>query len=187
MGAYKYIKESLQNAYKQRSETYRSRVIQWRKEPSVKKVEKPTNIPRARTLGYKAKKGYVIARAKIHKGRRTRRKPRKGRKSKNNYIFVQPGISHKNMAEQKVNRKYPNMEVLNSYWVGEDGNYKYYEVILADYSKATVENTAVKRRGRAYRGITSAGHSRTGNGGAKPNKKLRKKKRIRRQSSPEKK
>ena len=29
-------------------------------------------------------------------------------------------------------RKYPNMEVLNSYWVGQDGKQKYYEVILVD-------------------------------------------------------
>ena len=34
------------------------------------------------------------------------------------------------IAEERVADKYPNTEVLNSYYVGEDGLYKYYEVIL---------------------------------------------------------
>ena len=33
------------------------------------------------------------------------------------------------IAEERVSRRYPNLEVLNSYWVGEDGKNKFYEVI----------------------------------------------------------
>jgi large subunit ribosomal protein L15e len=36
------------------------------------------------------------------------------------------------IAEERAARKYPNLEVLNSYWVWEDGMYKWYEVILID-------------------------------------------------------
>ena len=36
------------------------------------------------------------------------------------------------IAEERTAKHYPNMEVLNSYWVGEDGKHKYYEIILVD-------------------------------------------------------
>ena len=180
MGAYDYITKTFQEEYKERSDEYRARLAQWRKEGAIVRLERPTNLPRARRLGYKAKQGYVIVRVRMEKGRRTRRKPMGGRKPKSNYRFVQPGMSHQAMAEQRANRKYRNLEVLNSYWVGEDGNYKYFEVILADPTKKTVTSTAVNRKGRAFRGLTSAGNSRTRNRKAKPNKKLRREKRIKR-------
>lgn len=56
------------------------------------------------------------------------------------------------------------MEVLNSYWVGEDGKHKWYEVILVDpYHPAIKADPQLnwlctgKHRGRAFRGLTSAG------------------------------
>ena len=182
MGAYKYITEAFQKAYKERSEEYRRRVIDWRKRPSMERVEGPTNLPRARRLGYKAKQGYAIVRVKVDKGRRTRRRPRGGRKPKNNYTFVQPGRSHQVIAEQKANRKYRNLEVLNSYWVGEDGNYKYFEVILADPSKASVNVSSVIRQGKAFRGLTSAGQKGRGTKKKTPNKRRRRDSTIKRRT-----
>lgn len=174
MGAYKYITEALQKQYKERDSGFRSKVIAWRRSPAIQKVEYPSNLARARRLGYKAKQGYVIVRSRVDKGRRTRIKPMGGRKHKNYYRFVQPGMSHQAMAEQRVNRIYRNMEVLNSYWVGEDGNYKYFEVILADPTKATVNVSSVIRQGKSFRGLTSAGNS------GRPNKKKSMNKRLRR-------
>ncbi len=179
MGAYKYIGETLQNEYKNRTEEYKSKLIEWRRSNSIEKIEYPSNLARARRLGYKAKQGYIIVRVKIGKGRRARRKPKGGRKQKHNYIYVQPQISHQAMAEQRANRKHMNMEVLGSYWVGEDGKYKFFEVILADPSKKTVTNSAVNRRGRAFRGLTSAGNSRTPSKKKTPNKKRRQKAKMR--------
>ncbi len=178
MGAYKYITETFQQEYKERDDTYKQRIIEWRGRPAIERIERPTNLARARRLGYKAKQGYVVVRVRIEKGRRTRRKPMGGRKPKNNYLFVQPGLSHRAMAEQRANRKYRNLEVLNSYWIGEDGNYKYFEIILADPSKSTVDTTAVLRRGRAFRGLTSAGNSGSPNKKKAINKKLRRKKML---------
>ncbi len=160
MGAYKYIAETLQKQYKERDAVYRQKVIAWRAGPAIARVERPTNIARARRLGYQAKQGYVVVRARVDKGRRTRRKPMGGRKHKNYYRFVQPQLSHQAIAEQRVNRLYRNLEVLNSYWVGEDGNYKFFEVILADPSKPTVNISSAIRQGKAFRGLTSAGNSR---------------------------
>lgn len=175
MGAYKYIMETLQKQYKERDQAFRSKIIAWRSGPAMAAVEYPANLARARRLGYKAKQGYVLVRVRVDKGRRTRRKTMGGRKQKNYYRFVQPGMSHRAMAEQRVNRVYRNLEVLNSYWVGEDGNYKYFEVILADPAKATVNISSVTRQGKAFRGLTSAGNAGTPNKKKSMNKKLRRK------------
>ena len=175
MGAYKYITEAFQKQYKERNVAYKQKVTAWRNGPAMERMEHPTNLTRARRLGYKAKKGYAVVRVRVDKGRRTRRKPMGGRKHKNFYRFVQPGMSHQAMAEQRVNREYRNMEVLNSYWVGEDGNYKFFEVILADPTKPTVNVSSAIRSGKSFRGLTSAGNSRTPSKKKRPNKRLRRK------------
>jgi len=176
MGAYKYIAETLQKQYKGRDAVYRAKIRGWRAAPAIERMDKPSNLPRARRLGYQAKQGYIIVRTRVDKGRRTRRKTMGGRKHKNYYRFVQPQLSHQAIAEQRVNRIYRNMEVLNSYWVGEDGNYKFFEVILADPAKPSVNVSSAIRQGKAFRGLTSAGNSRGASKKKGMNKKLRRKK-----------
>lgn len=68
------------------------------------------------------------------------------------------------IAEERAASHYPNMEVLNSYWVGEDGMHKYYEVILVDPQHPVIRGDPKinwicdpANRGRVYRGLTSAG------------------------------
>ena len=181
MGAYKYIRETFQQEYKERSEEYRERLAKWRKEGSIVRVERPTNIARARALGWKPKKGMFVVRVRIGKGLRKRPSPRAGRKARHNYRYVQPKLSHQVIAEQRAAGKHRNAELINSYWVGEDGKYKYFEVILADreskeLSKETKE--MVKRKGRAFRGLTSAGRKARGlraKGKRKPRKRSKKK------------
>jgi len=175
MGAYKYIAETLQKQYKERDDAFKAKVRAWRAAPAIERVEKPSNLTRARRLGYQAKQGYVIVRARVDKGRRTRRKTMGGRKQKNYYRFVQPQLSHQAIAEQRVNRNFRNLEVLNSYWVGEDGNYKFFEVILADPAKPSVNISSAVRQGKAFRGLTAAGNSRTPSRKYRLNKKLRRK------------
>ena len=156
MGAYKYIQQNLEKQYKERKDPYRKKIFEWRQQSATTKVERPTNLARARILGYKAKQGIIVVRTRVDKGRRKRRTPMGGRKPRHAYLFVQPQLSHQAIAEQRVNRIYKNMEVLNSYWVGEDGEYKFFEVILGDPTK--LETSKLKlRRGRAFRGLTSAG------------------------------
>ncbi|HLC68282.1 MAG TPA: hypothetical protein VJH24_00450 [Candidatus Bilamarchaeaceae archaeon] len=167
MGAYKYIAETLQQQYKERDASYRARLIIWNRQSTITPVEYPTNLTRARRLGYQAKQGYLIARVRVQKGRRRRRTPMGGRKPRHNYRFVQPQLSHQGMAEQRANRRYKNMEVLNSYWVGEDGKHQYFEVILADRSHPGVQHTAMHRTGRSFRGLTSAGKKSRGFGRGK--------------------
>jgi len=167
MGAYKYIQETMQKEYKAKDDIYREKIRAWRRGPSMAKVEKPSNIARARRLGYKAAQGYAVVRVRMERGRRRRPTPMGGRKPRHNYRYVQPGLSHQAIAEQKANRKYANMEVLNSYWVGEDGNYKFFEVILAEPSRASVKSTSVTRKRKSYRGLTSQGRKARGLGRGK--------------------
>ncbi len=176
MGAYKYMKETYQKELKERGELLKNKIFKWRREPVVNRIEKPSNLIRARTLGYKAKQGYVIVRVRIGKGRRRRPTPSGGRKPGHAYLIVQPGTSHRGQAEQKANRKYMNLEVLNSYLVGDDGNYKFFEVILVDPAQAGLK---LNKR-RAFRGITSSGKKNRGymaKGTDKPRRRSKKKER----------
>ena len=176
MGAYKYMRETYQKELKERGELLKNKIFAWRREPVVKRVDKPTNLVRARTLGYKAKEGYVVARVRVGRGKRRRQTPSGGRKPAHAYLIVQPGTSLRGQTEQKANRKFSNLEVLNSYLVGEDGNYKFFEVILVD-----TERTGVKlNKRRAYRGVTSVGKKSRGyraKGNKTPRRRSRKKER----------
>ena len=67
-----------------------------------------------------------------------------------------PAKSLRLIAEERAARKYPNLEVLNSYWVWEDGRSKWFEVILVDRTLLP-DLRLGKGRGRVFRGLTSAG------------------------------
>lgn len=143
----------------------RQRLMEYRREPlAVVRLEKPSNPPRAHSLGYKAKKGFVIARVRVRKGHGTRTRPAKGRRPKRmGQNKITRGISTRWIAEQRASRKFPNCEALNSYWVGEDGKHKYFEVILVDTSAPEIKadsdiNWICEKHhgGRAERGLTSA-------------------------------
>lgn len=131
---YKYLRD----AWNRPEESYvqdvmRDRAILWRKQPSIIRIEKPTRLDRARALGYKAKKGFIITRIKINRGGRRKKRPTLGRRQKRmGVVKFTPSKSRRLMAEERVARKYPNLEVLNSYWVWQDGRYKWFEVILVD-------------------------------------------------------
>ena len=121
MGFYKYMTESFIQGYKEKSPLYKERIRKWRKEGPLVLVEKPTVISRARNLGYKAKKGFIVVRARVRKGNRKVPNPIRGRKPSHSGRFFPAVLSDQAIAEQRANRKYNNMEVLNSYWVGDDG------------------------------------------------------------------
>ena len=145
-------------------ETKKKRLVEWRRQKTVQRIEKPTSLNRARTLGYKAKQGFVIVRVKVTKGKRKRPKPAGGRDPKKSGRFFTLDKSKKQVAEEKASRKYPNMEVMNSYHVGGDGMSKWYECILVDVNHPSIKKdkerdwiTKNNQRGRAFRGLTSAG------------------------------
>ena len=163
MGMYKYIGKNYQS--KEYKKELKEKMISWRKEPVFLRIDKPTRLDRARTLGYKAKQGYAMVRTKIGKGTRKRettsggRKPQRVGKTKHT-----PGQSLRHIAEMRVARKFPNMQVLNSYYLCQDGQRKWFEVILVDPNHPVIKNdpkmkwlSEGQNRRRVFRGLTAAG------------------------------
>jgi large subunit ribosomal protein L15e len=173
MGYYKYVRD----AWKSPDKTYvkdlmRERMPEWRKQNVITRIDRPTRPDRARALGYKAKPGIIVVRARVRRGGLRKSRPRSHRKPKG--MAVKKITMRKNLkwiAEERVSKKYPNMEVLNSYWVAQDGKHKYFEVILVDPLHPAIMNDpefqwVQNQKNRALRGKTSA---------AKKSKGLRKK------------
>ncbi|MEK6918897.1 MAG: 50S ribosomal protein L15e [Nanoarchaeota archaeon] len=155
--AYEYIKKSMEL-------TLKGRMIDWRAGESVTKIDKPTDIARARTLGYKDKKGFVVIRVRVVRGGRQRPRPRKGRRSKRMHTRLTLKMSYQWVAEGRAQKKYPNLEVLNSYQTGKDGKHYFYEVIMIDPDKPEITNdqntswiVRNSNKNKVFRGLTSAG------------------------------
>ncbi|MBN1503263.1 50S ribosomal protein L15e [Candidatus Woesearchaeota archaeon] len=164
MGIYSYIKELWKQPKKNMPELWKERLIKWRKEPVTVRIDRPTRLDRARALGYKAKQGYIMVRQRVNRGGRTREKIRHARRPKTRRHRKIVAKSYQQIAEERANRKYVNCEVLNSYWVAQDGKHYWYEVILLDKAhpsimkdKATRWVAEPQHRGRVFRGLTSAG------------------------------
>lgn len=143
----------------------RQRLIEWRNQNTVTRIEKPTRLYRARALGYKAKQGIVIARVKVEKGGLDKQRPNSGRRPKRMGVYgYSPAKSLQFIAEEKAARKFPNLEVLGSYYVAEDGKYKYFEIILVDPNNPVISSDPrfkwlkdPANTRRVFRGLTSAG------------------------------
>ena len=167
MGASKYIRETIINEYKNRSPEYKNRLAKWADEDSVVRIEKPSNLVRARELGYKAKEGIILARAAIRKGNRKRREVGGGRKPSKSARFISRHKRMQVIAEERVAKKFSNYEVLNSYFVGETGTKRFYEVILISKQDNGIKKDKTyapiaSKSGRASRLLTSAGRKSRG-------------------------
>ena len=156
---WKKPKEALPHMFRQ------TRMAQWRREPVNCRIERPTRLDAARRLGYKAKQGIVIIRTRVRRGGLRKGKIHMKRKpSKAGISKITMGKNLQMIAEERTGKKYPNLEILNSYWVAEDGRYKWYEVILVDPNHPVILadskiNWICNRahKGRVHRGLTSAG------------------------------
>lgn len=162
-GMYYYIKE----AWKNPSPEISKMMISWREGDSIERVEKPLRLDRARNLGYKAKPGFVVVRVRVMRGGRKRPTRKAGRRSKRQTIRKTLMMNYKWVAEQRANKRYRNLEVLNSYWIGKDGIYYFYEVILVDPLHPQIINdpqlkNLIHQRGRVFRGLTSSGRKSRG-------------------------
>jgi large subunit ribosomal protein L15e len=176
-GLYHYLREAWKKPDKK---VLRERMIEWRKSGVFTKVKKPLRIDRARALGYKAKKGFVIIRIRVKRGGHKRPRPNKGRRSKRLHTRKNLGMNYKWIAEQRVGRKYTNLEVLNSYMVGKDGVHYFYEVICVDPTKPEIKSDKVinwigkkANTKRPMRGLTSAAKKSRGLRKKSPEMKVR--------------
>ena len=63
MGAYQYIREAWNS-----QEQLKERLMAWRREPVTLRIDYPTRLDRARSLGYKAKQGIILVDTKYEFG-----------------------------------------------------------------------------------------------------------------------
>ncbi|KRZ29348.1 60S ribosomal protein L15 [Trichinella pseudospiralis] len=168
MGAYRYMQEIWR---KKQSDVMRFllRVRTWhyRQLSAIHRASRPTRPEKARRLGYIAKQGFVIYRVRVRRGGR-KRKVTKGQtygKPKNHGVNqLKMKRSLQSIAEQRVGRRCGALRVLNSYWVGQDSTYKFYEVILVDPMHKAIRRDPDLQwickptmKHREMRGLTKAG------------------------------
>ena len=160
-GMYYYLRQAWK---KPDMKELRKKIIEWKQSDVVSRIENPTRIDRARSLGYKAKPGFIVARVRLQRGGRKRPRIRTGRRSKRQTIRKTLMLNYRNVAERRAAAKFKNLEVLNSYWIGQDGDYFFYEIILVDPRHPQIKNDPVlkwissrKNTKRVFRGLTSSG------------------------------
>ena len=167
MSMYKSMKSTFVSEYKTRPDAYKQRLVEWTTQPPVTKVDGPTNIARARELGYKAKEGVIIIRVQVKGGKKKRARNWGGRKPSKSGRFFSRAKSVQAIAEERAARKFINCEVLNSYFVGSAGSRKFYEVIMLDRAVPAIKSdriyhNIIAQRARAFRGLTSVGKKHRG-------------------------
>ncbi|VDK57186.1 unnamed protein product [Anisakis simplex] len=175
MGAYKYMQEIWR---KKQSDVMRYllriRCWQYRQLSAVHRVSRPTRPEKARRLGYRAKQGFVIYRVRVRRGGRKRQVIKGqtyGKPKTHGVNQLKPVRNKQSVAEERVGRRCGGLRVMNSYWVGQDSTYKFYEVILVDPSHKAIRRhadtqwlTKPVHKHRELRGLTSAGRKSRGLG-----------------------
>ena len=162
MGIYKHVRELWKKPKENLGDLYKQRLIQWRREGATVRIERPTRIDRARSLGYKAKQGFVVVRQRVLRGGRQRPQIRAGRRSKHYHQRFTLRKNYQQIAEERVQDKYHNLVVLNSYLLAKDGLHAWFEVILVDPEHPVIKadgrlNWVAENRSRVFHGRTSAG------------------------------
>jgi len=175
MGVYKYQQELWR---KKQSDVMRFllrvRCWQYRQLAAVHRASRPTRPDKARRLGYKAKQGWVIYRVRIRRGGRKKPVPKGQVYGKPKSVGINQLKNQRSLqavAEERVGRKCRGLRVLNSYWVGQDSTYKFFEVICADpFHKAIRRDPDIQwivnpvHKHREMRGLTSANRKSRGLG-----------------------
>jgi large subunit ribosomal protein L15e len=173
MAYQKYVKELYQRIgskikepeYSAIRDIIRARKMAWRNGPPIVRIEHPTRIDRARQYGFKAKQGFVVARVRMRKGALHRMRPARGRRPKRMGVSkITAEKSNQRIAEERAQNKFPNLIILGSYWIMEDGQNKWFEIVMADPDHPVIQNDPrmcwvcqPNKRNMALRGLTPAG------------------------------
>jgi large subunit ribosomal protein L15e len=133
MPMYRQISKTWQDIFHEKAGDMRTRAVQLRKEPAMLRVDHPWRLDRARALGYKAKEGVVVVRMRVSRGGMRKQRPTSGRRPKHMGVLkIKSAVSSQSVAERRAAERHPNMKVLGSYPVWEDGIHAWYECILID-------------------------------------------------------
>ncbi len=144
---YSQVSETWQKIFKEKTGDILARAIELRRGPTILRLERPSRLDRARTLGYKAKQGVAIVRIRVSRGGMRRQRPVAGRRSKHMGVLrIKADVSTQKVAERRVGEKYPNMSVIGSYILWKDGRHAWYECILIDPAHPSVAKDYNYRR-----------------------------------------
>ena len=173
MGAFKYLEE----LWKRKQSSVmrfllRMRTWEFRQLPAIHRCTRPSRPDKARRLGYRRKQGYVIYRVRVRRGGRKKRVAKGivyGKPVHQGITELKANTNLRSLAEQRVGKRVGGLSLLNSYWVGEDGTYKYYECIMVDTAHNAIRNDPrinwlcnPQHKNRQDRGLTSAGRKHRG-------------------------
>ncbi|EZG69132.1 60S ribosomal protein L15 [Gregarina niphandrodes] len=173
MGAAKYL-QSLWSKKQSDVIRYLIRIRTWeyRQLPVLHRAAHPSRPEKAHRLGYKAKQGYVVYRVRIRRGDKKKRVAKGIVYGKPVHQGVHKQKSTQSLqarAERRAGRALGGLRCLNSYWVGQDGMYKYYEVIFVDPNHTAIRNDPrinwickAHQKHREARGVTSSGRKSRG-------------------------
>uniref|UniRef100_A0A8W4FNU7 Ribosomal protein L15 n=1 Tax=Sus scrofa TaxID=9823 RepID=A0A8W4FNU7_PIG len=160
MGAYKYIQE----LWKKKQSHLMGFLLwvccwQYRQLSALHRAPRPTQPDKAHRLGYKANQDYVIYQTLVCRIRRKHPVPKGATYGKPLHHGEQAGCHC------------GSLRVLNSYWVGEDSTYKFFEVVFIDpFHKAIRRNpdtqwiTKPVHKHREMQRLNSAGRKSLGKG-----------------------
>merc|ERR1712063_247043 len=87
--------------------------------------------------------GFCIYRVRVRRGGRKRPVPKGctyGKPVTHGVNSLKPTRNLEAVAEERVGRRCGGLRVLNSYWVGQDSTYKFYEVIMVDIAHKAIRN-----------------------------------------------
>ena len=130
---YRQVAKSWQEIFHQKAGDISARAVKLRKETAVLRLERPSRVDRARALGYKAKEGVIVVRIRVSRGGMRKKRPVSGRRPKHmGTLKIKSDVPMKDVAEGRVSQRFPNMKVLGSYLIWEDGKHAWFECILID-------------------------------------------------------
>jgi large subunit ribosomal protein L15e len=144
---YSQVSKAWQGILHDKAGNIRERGVEMRKEPAMLRLERPTRLDRARALGYKAKEGVFVVRARVSRGGMRKKRPTSGRRPKHMGVLkIKSDVSAQSVAERRVSERYPNMKVMGSYPVWKDGRFAWFECVLVDPRHPAVASDYAYRR-----------------------------------------
>jgi large subunit ribosomal protein L15e len=150
---YSQVSKTWQGIFHDKEGNIQARAVQMRKEPAMLRLDRPTRLDRARAVGYRAKEGVVVVRARVSRGGMRRKRPTSGRRPKHMGVLkMKSDVSSQSVAERRVSERYPNMKLMGSYPLWQDGRFAWFECILIDPQQPAISHDYTFRRAL---GITS--------------------------------
>ena len=112
---YYYIGQTWRKIFSDKQGDIKTRMIQWRKNPTIIKLDKPNRLDKARMLGYKDKQGYVVVNIKVGRGGMRKSRPKSGRRQRHiGTTRIKSSMNMGTISENRVLNKYPNLSLIKN-------------------------------------------------------------------------